>query len=326
MNRWVGLLTFGAMLIANVSVFTRDIVPEWWAGDPPPTDASTLTTELPERSVQVGIFNSSGQRIGSGWTMAKRSNDVVTVNSITLLGPITLPGVTDTRALRIDTEITYQNRDARIDSLSLKVSGLPVPIEIQGQSLPSDQFPLAYTIGDTRGTFVLPGGATRAMRDVVRPFDRMRDLYVGQTWRLKLIDPLAHLLNPDSEAEEVRFDSIVVRVTEKTTLNHAGMPVECLIVDAGRMKAWVGEDDGRVLRQEIQLPLFGKLALIDEPFVRSEYQRVQQKLEHAGLPRRGPPPPGVETAPRAPARQDEPPVSSTAPANPPAPTAPPEEP
>jgi hypothetical protein len=277
LNRWMGILAFAAMIAANTAVFVQDIVPEWWAGDPPLTDVQTLSLENPERRIQIGIYDAGGRRIGQAWTVAKRSNEVISVSSLTSLGPVSLPGAVEAARIRIDTELTYRNRDSRIDGMRLRVHGLPLPIDLTGEILPSDEFPISYKIGSTDGRLVLTANATRALGDIVRPFDRMRDLYVGQTWRLRLIDPLAHVLNP-SDTEEIRFETMLVRVTELVQIEHRGKKESCFLVVAGRSRAWVAEDDGRVLRQEVIVPLFGRLTMLDEPYIEAEYRAAQQNL------------------------------------------------
>ncbi len=59
--------------------------------------------------------------------------------------------------------------------------------------------------------------------------------------------------------------SVLVRVTGTESIEHNGRVVEAFRVEADRAVAWV-TSDGRVLRQEVDLPLLGRLTLIDEPF------------------------------------------------------------
>jgi hypothetical protein len=99
---------------------------------------------------------------------------------------------------------------------------------------------------------------------MIRRFDRLPNLHVGQSWRIKLLDPLA-LLTPDLAEADMELEPIIVQVTRTEEIEHRGRKIETFVVEGADATAWVA-DDGRVLRQEVQVPLIGKLVLLDEPY------------------------------------------------------------
>jgi len=53
--------------------------------------------------------------------------------------------------------------------------------------------------------------------------------------------------------------------------------VEAFVIEAERLRAWVSRE-GRVIRQEFELPLVGKLTLVDEPYDDELRQRVLHEV------------------------------------------------
>ena len=261
-NRWLGIVTLALMLGANGALFLRDVVPEWLAGEPPASRSLHLK-QNEEIGLQVGLFDQEGRRIGCAWTRSGRSGELITVRHNTVLQPMALAGGVSLPPLRIDTTLHYL-RSAYLDQLRVSVYGLGFPIRIRGEFVPPDKFPCEWQFDTQRGTFLVPAAATRAIGDVIRPFESFSALTVGQSWRVKLVNPLAQVI-PEWGKRTLLPDSMLVRVTHKETLVHQGQSIEAFVVEAERVRAWVGPT-GRVLRQEVELPLFGRLALVDEPY------------------------------------------------------------
>jgi hypothetical protein len=263
-NRCIGITLVGFMLLANVGIFVRDVLPHWVPNDVPPNDAQMLSPG-DERFVQVGIYNDDGVRIGTSWTSSQRkaAGEFVGVNTVTIFGPVTLPAITIPR-LRIDSDIILRTSTQRVDEVNIKVYGVDVPIQLKCEAMPTGEFPCHWTVGPQSGDVVLDGELPAMLGDVVRPFDRLPNLYVGQTWRLKLVDPLKALL-PQLENSGIEIEPLVFRVTGREKLVWSGREVEVFVVDGGETTAYV-DDDGRVLRQEVSVPLLGRLVLIDEPY------------------------------------------------------------
>ncbi len=264
-NRWIGILTAFAMILANAAIFWRDVWPNWLAGDPPPSEAFTLG-QGEERLAQVGIYRADGGLVGRSWTRASRkaAGGLVIVLTTTVLEPLTLPGGLTSPRVRVETELTYRNQQNYIDELDFRMHGLPVVVHLRGEAMPDGGFPLEWQVGSQRGSAVLDSQAPAALGDVIRPFDRLPDLYVGRTWKLDLLDPLEQLM-PQLKQTGLAPEAVLIRVTDRTWIEHGGQPVEVFLVEGGGAKAWVARD-GRVLRQEVNVPLLGALVLLEEPF------------------------------------------------------------
>ncbi len=94
-----------------------------------------------------------------------------------------------------------------------------------------------------------------AVGEVFRPFVYLKDLKVGQTWRITSINPIGSLWG-----EEPTPTPVVVKVTGRETIEHLGRRVECFRVEAKDTVAWV-DDDGRVLLQQVEAPMLGTISI-----------------------------------------------------------------
>lgn len=264
LNRWIGIIAAVCMIAANLALFYRDVLPAWLAGEPPRVGLELASGET--LSSQVDIFDQYDERIGQSWTIARRSGETLTVRTWTLLESIQLPNGIRTPRVRIDTELSYQYADdgARLSRLMIRMHGLGVPVLVKGEDFAQGDFPCIWQVGPMRGNFRMTSEATRALGDVIRPFNRLPGLKVGQSWRLELINPMAQLL-PGWKSAEMSLDTVLVRVTGRETIAHGDEKIDCFRVEARRATAWV-RPDGRVVRQEIDLPVLGRLTLLDRAF------------------------------------------------------------
>ncbi|MGD8451109.1 MAG: hypothetical protein PVJ57_04770 [Phycisphaerae bacterium] len=273
LNRWIGILCTLFMLSANTTLFVRDILPGLLAGDPPELDDLSLEAGTTRR-IQTGVFNARDENIGRSWTVSFMQAGLLNVTSCTRLNPITLPNGLTTPGARIDTELRYRVDDGLLDSMSMSIRGLPVGVTMHGDFIPPDEFACCWRLGKVqRGTFRLSADATRALGDVLRPFTRLPGLYVGRTWRLHLLDPLAQVV-PGLRNNDLLAEPILVRVTGTEMIEHRGQQLEVFVVEARRTRAWV-DQQGNVLRQEIDVPLLGRLTLRDEPFDDEVFQEAR---------------------------------------------------
>ncbi|MFO0837041.1 MAG: hypothetical protein U1D55_00820 [Phycisphaerae bacterium] len=261
-NRWFGICSAALMVLANTALVLRDMVPEWLAGNPPESAALHLQPDQEFRQ-QNGIFNAAGTRIGTIWSVSSSSGTFVGVRSWALIEPLQLPPNITTPRMRITTQVTYC-LDGRVESLLMTVEGFGMLIRLNGNLHPPDMFPCEWQLGDRDGKFMLDAAETRALGSVIRPFESLAGLDVGQSWRVKLINPFTRLL-PGFRGPDVSTSSVLVRVTAREWIEHSTGRVEAFRVETNSVRAWVN-DDGRVLRQEIELPVFEKLRLEDEPY------------------------------------------------------------
>lgn len=271
LNRWIGILTLALMLLANAALVFRDFVPAWLAGDPPENDYYLLGRGE-KRCAQLGIYDAADRRVGQSWTVSHILGNILTVESWHLLEPMSLPNGVRTPMIRVQIQLRYQER-AVVDDLKLIVHGLPVPVSLSGEFVPPGDFAVQWSVGDHRGSVVLNAQATRALGDVIRPFDHLPGLYVGRTWRLKLFDPLAQLV-PGWAGRDLTEDAMLVRVTAQESLHHRGETLDVFRIESQRATAWA-TTDGRIVRQEVDVPLIGRLTLRDEPFDERELRAVR---------------------------------------------------
>lgn len=272
-NRWLGIALFALMASANMWLFVRDVLPRWWVGNPP----DPITTQIAAGSeswIQTVIRDSDGKPIGRSWTHISRQSTVAIHESMTFIESISLPSG-QTPPIRVEIKLTFQEDSDNVDELRMAVAGLPIAVELRGERV-SSQFPCIWTIGDQSGSFILDADSTRSLGDALRPFERLPGLEVGQTWRMKILNPLARVL-PGFRKDALEFDTILVRVTREEEIIVGGKAVNALRVEAPQTVGWVGPR-GRVLRQEVDLPLIGKLTIEDEPFLEETLETVARRF------------------------------------------------
>jgi hypothetical protein len=266
LNRWMGIGCAFGMVLANAAIVWRDVLPAWLAGDAPPSEPLSLAPGE-KRFVQVGIYDRTGRSLGRSWTRSTRTGvgGLVQVFTTTVLEPIPLPGGITSPRVRVETEVSYRNNQTTVDEVKFNMHGLGVePISLHGEAMPTGEFPFTWQVGTQEGKIVLDSRAPSALGDVIRPFDRLPDLYVGRSWRLDLLDPLSQLL-PNLKQTGLGFEPVLIRVTAQELIEHQGKLTEVFVVEGGGATAWVAAN-GCVLRQEVDLPLVGRLVLLDEPY------------------------------------------------------------
>lgn len=261
MNRWLGISSCGLMLIVNALLFNRDLAPRWFAGDKPPSGVIGIGDEVDS---QARIEDGDGNVIGRTWTRTSCSKELRAIRSATYLDRLAAGGGLLGSKVLIGTEIVF-TADGQLSTIGMKVEGLPIGLQLRGEFYEPDNLACTWQVADMRGTFVLEGVDSKAVADMSKPFDRLTGLYVGQSWRMELLNPLQSLL--PKGAATIDSEPVIVRVTGRERIEHAGGQVDAFVVDADRVRAWVGPD-GLVLRQEVDMPLLGRLTLIAEPYDR----------------------------------------------------------
>lgn len=275
MNRWIGISAFAFMLLVNASLFVRDILPRWAVGRPPQPPFSGLA-ENEERSTQLAIYNDAGNLVGRSWSISTRTSALLKMRTITRLDALPIPGHAINRKLAVVSDF-YFDKELRLSEMNVSVAGLGFPVNLRGEFTPPDTFPCQWQLDTMRGNFILEGESTRALHDITRPFEELGDLEVGQFWRVEIFNPLSGMM-PGLSGPDMRPEPVIVRVTGKETMDHRGARVECHVVEADRIRAWVAPN-GRVIRQSVTLPLVGTLTLVDEPY--SHELRMDAQYEAA---------------------------------------------
>ena len=276
MNRTLGFTITVAWLLCMTALIQRDVLPLWQAQEPP-------TQPIPPGTAQVGIHNEAGQRLGTTWVTTTPVSTFTTVHALTRLdvGAVTKMLPIDGEIF-INTDLTYDGSHVlkefliRLDTalLSARITGIHY----------GDEYACTAKIGRLTKTLSFDGRLSQYLSDAMRPFTYLEGLHVGQTWRLRLIDPLALL-----KGESLDFTTQLVEVTRRETIEHGGGHVDCYRIETDGAVAWADES-GRVLRQEIQVPMLGKWVLLEEPFdrqARQEARRVATDMRGNRSARRG---------------------------------------
>lgn len=271
LNRWIGITSLLAMLVANVYLFLRDIAPDLLAGDPPL--ASTFNLKPGDKiNHQSVLLDGEDRIIGYSFTDADRSAELLSVRTWTVLDGIPLPANIPAPKLKMVTEFKY-GPDNHLDNMNARVYGLGVPVEVRGEFVPPDSFPCEWRFADARGSFLLPAIATRQLADSFRPFDTLPGLWVGRAWRVDLMNPLAGALPGFADGSAITGGSdgslsartVIVRVTGLETIHHNGQEIESFVVKADKVTAWVALG-GAILRQEMDMPLLGKIKIVTQDY------------------------------------------------------------
>lgn len=284
LNRWIGILAFGLMLLANSALVLRDIAPAWLAGDPPLSDTFLLQPGASAKR-QTMILDAEDRPIGYSFTHAGRSAEMLTVRNWTMLDHLPLPTGVPLPQIRVSTEFTY-NSENILDNMTIRVHGFGIPAVIRGEFVPPDAFPCEWQFDEARGTFLLSGVATRQLAESFRPFDTLPGLWVGRVWQLQIMNPLPQLMGGAAGGIMATDDapssqSVQVRVTHQEKIEHEGRLVNAFVVVADKLTAWV-DPGGEILRQEVDMPLLGKLKFVSQRYEEKAYQESVNGAPGAG--------------------------------------------
>ncbi len=270
MNRTAAIAIVGLWLVAMVSLLVRDVLPYWEKQNPP-------SVKAPVGNSQIGIYRGD-QQIGTSWVTIRHTAELDTWTSSTELALPSgmLPGFPGLPPVLIDTVLSF-SPNQELTSFETRIEGMPEPIEVEGNLLGID-YSCVARIGRLHHGFSLDARFSRSLGESLRPFTHLSNLYVGQQWQMRVLDPLSLIMG-----QSPRFAPMLVRVVGKETIDAGGKRVEChqVVTDNGRAQAFV-RADGTVLLQTVQLPPpIGKLTLRDEPFsdlarreVRRRYSRT----------------------------------------------------
>jgi len=269
MHRLFGILATSLWLVAMGELVVHEVWPRWTAQDPP----KIVDRARNERSrrTQSAIYDPRQRLVGRVWSRLQPTGDQFHLETTIVLTELaSLPPI------RIETAFTLTG-DGTVDDFDLDLIGVrdpdgnPVKIEMHGESY-GRYIPCTLQVGVFRRTFKLESAASRIMGDAIRPFDVLRDLKVGQSWRMQVLDPISAVFN-----QRTTVNSVVARVERKETILHDGRPVDCFLVVAGRARAWVASD-GCVLVQEADVPGIGRLTIRDEPYDEEQWHEARSRV------------------------------------------------
>jgi len=265
-NRLVELVIVSFWLVCMTWLVARDAVPRWFAEAPP--DTATLSW-LAEQGYQFqyGIFDSSGGRRGSCWSVYEVHNDTIRRNDLLVLdrlGPI--------ERLIIETELTFLN-ETELTTIEVEIKGVPARIKLSGERQ-GPKFGFKLEIGGVAvHNFVLDAQAAQTLCDVTRPFSTLRGLHVGRSWKIHVIDPFSLI----QSGGRTRLKAVVVHVTAEEVIHVEGRAHNCYVVESPGARAWIDET-GRTWRQVVDVPGVGKLEIREEEFREEQYDTMLRRI------------------------------------------------
>ncbi len=265
-NRLVELLIVSSWLVCMTWLVARDAVPRWFAEAPPDTATLSWLKEQGHQ-FQYGIFDSTGGRRGSCWSLYEVHQDTIRRNDLLVLdgfGPI--------ERLIIETELTFLN-ETELATIEVEIKGVPALIKLKGERQ-GPKFGFELKIGGALAhTFVLDAQAAQTLCDVTKPFSTMRGLEVGRSWKIHVIDPFSMI----QSGGRTRLKPVVVRVTAEEVIRVEGRAYKCYVVESPGARAWIDET-GRTRRQVVDVPGVGKLEIREEEFRRDNYNNMLRRI------------------------------------------------
>lgn len=230
----------------------HDVWPAWTAQDPP-RGVLTDTTGPGNGESQAGIYDARGNRLGTAWTTSDTIGAMISREDTIWI--YRFPGLPPTR---IDVDTTLSG-DGQLQEIEVHVLGHEIPIVLQGERF-AGQFAFRLSAGPRDLKFKIPESQTGMMGQMFRPFTRLGDLRVGQSWRMQVFNPFAAVSGFGAP-----FVPLLVRVTGRSTVMRDGASVDCFVVETAGSRALVGPG-GVVYDQEVHLPVGGVIHIRDEPF------------------------------------------------------------
>jgi len=251
-NRIAGLTITAIWLVLMALLVRDDVIPYWYAQEPP-------ADRIPRSKHQVAIFNAAGDRVGTSWVRTVPTGDFKTVLGSTIIDMQRVSNILPVRGmLRLESNLTYNSED-ELDDFLFMMDASGMIAKVHGERY-NEEFACLAEFGQFKRQLALDARMSSFISDGMRPFTHLSGLEVGHTWRLNLLEPMALLTE-----REVRFRIQLVRVTARETIEHHGEDVECFRIETEQTVAWA-DDDGRIIRQEVTIPLLGKWTMIDEPY------------------------------------------------------------
>ncbi len=265
-NRLVELLIVSSWLVCMTWLVARDAVPRWFAEAPPEVATLSWLEEQGHR-FQYGIFDSSGGRRGSSWSVYEVHHDTIRRKDL-----LVLDGLGPIERLIIETELTFLN-ETELTTIEVEIKGVPARITLEGERQ-GPKFGFELEIGGIPAyNFVLDAQAAQTFCDVIKPFSALRGLAVGRSWKIHVIDPFSLI----QSGGRTRLKAVVVRVTAEEVIHLEGRAYNCYVVESPGARAWIDET-GRTRRQVVDVPGVGKLEIREEAFRREQYDTMLRRI------------------------------------------------
>lgn len=265
MRRLTGIIITLVWLGCMAALIQRDVLPYWQAQNPP-------TQQIPDGDYQVAITNAAGQKVGTTWVTTIRLAESTTIHSLTQLDvrkvSSMLPFAGD---MYLTTDLTYGPAGGLNEFIFLMDSSA-IQGRVQGVRY-DKEFACKATVGAMTQTMTLDAELSKYIGDSMRPFTHLQGLHVGQTWRLRILDPFSMMRGGAAD-----FTTKLVKVTGRETINHHGRMIACFRIESDGIIAWADES-GRVLQQDVLIPLLGRWTITEEPFDDNAKRRAHSERQ-----------------------------------------------
>lgn len=242
-------------IAAMTALVYRDVLPFWTAQDSPAEVVSA-------GQYQVGISDDRGVRFGTTWVSTTITQSIGMVNSTTLLDLGAMSGLLHkVGPLLLESNLTYL-ADQTLDRFTFQLQGDALQAKVDGERYGRD-YACTIEVGPISRTISLDGRLSGYLGESLRPFTHLKGLRVGQQWRIRLLDPFSLI-----HGETLEFKTQLASITGRETIRHRNAEVACFRIETEGTVAWADED-GRVVRQEVRMPVLGRFVLTEEPFDRA---------------------------------------------------------
>lgn len=251
-TRATGFVIVPLWLLAMGWLVMHDILPAWTALDVPalkPTDAMKKGSG----NTQHVMFDDNGD-IGRIWTTylidesSIRRDDLIWIDRL----PV------DVVPLRVTVTSTFTGAGV-LDELTVMIENEDHTFELHGERFDTDFSFTLDTGTPVKKAFKVPLSDGSMITAAFNPFSTLSDLKVGQRWRVQVFNPVATMM-PFGD----KFFRMLVEVTGEERLRTPWGEKNCLVVESPNARAWV-DATGEVIKQELTLPLVGKMTVLREP-------------------------------------------------------------
>jgi hypothetical protein len=247
---------------ATAWLIQHDLLPALTARDVPRFSAADWRDA--NRQAQARIEDKTGRRVGTVWSTHTASAAGLTRQDVFFIERLS---VLPMFRIEVNSDFTPAGQ---LDTFNLKLFGANERVELEGEDI-SGNLAFRLQVGAREQLFKVDAGAVGMISDVFRPFPTLPQIEVGQSWRMHVVNPLAAVTGIGS-----KLIPMIVTVKSREQLLQPGGSVECFVIEADRgARAWV-DGQGNVLRQEVEAPIGGRLAIVAEPF---DALRLQQVLQ-----------------------------------------------
>lgn len=264
-SRIIDLFVVTSWLIAMAWLAARDVVPRWFATQPPESTSLQWLARHGHR-FQYGLFAENAVRAGTAWSTFQVGGQAITRTDTLLVQHLPL-----CPWLVVQTRLEFLS-ESELDEIEVLILGVQAPIKLAGERQgPRFAFQLSFD-GEPAHEFVLDSEAAQTLCDTIKPFSALSGLFVGQSWSVQALDPFSLI-----QGSRRRLKPVLVTVTGRDVLRLHGREQPCFVVETSGARAWVAED-GRVLLQRVEVPGLGMIEIQEESFQRERLDFVLQTI------------------------------------------------